>query len=45
MDKNACITQLLVGAVTLLLVVSAGVYVSKQAHNSGQQFHAAAAKE
>ncbi len=45
MDKSACLSQVLVGVVTLFLVVSAGVYFAKEAKIPSQSlFHAAAAK-
>jgi hypothetical protein len=45
LDSSACISQLLVGIVTLFLVVSAGVYLSKGVEiPSRELMHAAATK-
>jgi hypothetical protein len=45
MDKSACLSQVLVGVVTLFLVVSAGVYFAKDVKLPAQNmFHAAATK-
>lgn len=45
MEKSACISQLLVGVVTLFLAVSAGVYLSQGVQvPSRELMHAAATK-